>query len=146
MAGTWERILDQKPIPLIDHLVGEAAKLIAADYLRWPLEVEGGAEAAQTFGPEAQRPAPALYREALRLARWDVAHETDAFDDYMRNRRYLGAGIPESERGRLLLLGRWVVEQLLALGEHTQGRVNRARKLACADGIAREVERLLAVS
>lgn len=144
MSRSWERILDQKPIPLIDHLVSEAAKLIATDYLRWPLEVEAEEGAPPVFAADAPRPGPAVYRAAAKLARWDVAHETDAYDDYMRNRRYLSEGIPEGDRALLLVLSRWLVEQLLALGEHTHGRVNRKRKLDCLESIAREVDRQLA--
>lgn len=143
MSSRWERLLDQRPTPLLDHLILETAKLIAADYLRWPLELEAesGAETPAAIAPDAPRPSPAVYREALRLARWDVGHALDAFDDYVRNRRYLEHALVEAERPLLLLLSRWLVEQLHSLGEHTHGRVNRTRKLACLEAISREVAR-----
>ena len=43
----------------------------------------------------------------------------------MRNRRYLEVGIVDAERPVLLLVSRWVLEQLLSLSEATEGRVDR---------------------
>jgi hypothetical protein len=137
VSARWERLLDQKPVSLLDHLIREAAQLIAADFLRWPLEVEAEPGSPGVPPADQPRPAPTVYREAVRLARWDVASELDAYDDYMRNRRYLEQGLTEADRPLLLLLNRWLVEQMLVLGEHTQGRVNRQRKLACLDAIGR---------
>lgn len=136
----WERLLDQKPVSLLDHLIVEAGKLIARDFVRWPLELEPAPGSAQARAlAQEQVPTLTVYREALRLATWDVAAELDAYDDYMRNRRYLALGLTEEVRPTLLLLSRWLLEQLSVLGEHTHGRVNRARKLDCLDAIAREV-------
>lgn len=137
MSARWERLLDQKPVSLLDHLVQEAAKLIAQDYLCWPLEVEAEPGAPDLPPADQPRPSPTAYREALRLARWDLASELDAYDDYMRNHRYLERGLTEGDRQTLLLLSRWLLEQLLALGEHTHGRVNRKRKLDCLEAIGR---------
>ena len=144
MPSRWDRLLEQKPIALIDHLLEEAAKLIAADYQRWPLPVQevdlaSAKELAPLFLPDAPRPARETYLEAVKLAAWDLAREHDAYDDYMRNRRYLERGLTEADRPRLLLLSRWLVEQLLGLGEATQGRVNRARMRVVLDGIARKL-------
>jgi hypothetical protein len=144
MSSRWDRLLDQKPIALIDHLVEEAAKLIAADFQRWPLPVEeielaAAKELAPLFLPDAPRPAREAYVEAVRLAGWDLAREHEAYDDYMRNRRYLEHGLSEADRARLLLLSRWLLEQLLSLTEATQGRVSRARLRTVLESIARKL-------
>ena len=55
----------------------------------------------------------------------------------MRNRRYQQAGIPEGERPALLLVSRWVLEQLLSLSEATGGRVDRQALLGVVDRLER---------
>ena len=78
----------------------------------------------------------AVFSEARRLARWDLERATDAIDDYFRNRRYADAGIPDADRPALHLVSRWLVEQLLSLGEATGGRVKRADLVAVLDRLA----------
>ena len=40
MSERWERILDQKPVSLQEHLLDEAAKVLLAELGQWPLPVE----------------------------------------------------------------------------------------------------------
>lgn len=132
MIGRWERILESKPIPVVDHLVAEVGKLLAKDLEQWPLPIEElDVKLEPSFAPlllpDARRPSPKVFTEALRLVRWELAREVAAYDDYMRNRRYLAAEVLETERPALLLISRYVVEQLLALGEATEQRINRKR-------------------
>ena len=142
MSDRWERILDQKPVPLVEHLLDEAARLLLADLRRWPLPVQEidartGQSMAELLGPDAPPPSPAVFPAALRLVRWELGSEHEAYDDYMRNRRYQEAGIPERERPLLLLVSRWVLEQLLALSEATGGRVDRPALLGLVDRLER---------
>ena len=146
MSDRWERILDRKPVALQEHLLDEAAKLLLSQLGQWPLPVEEideqtGAGIAELFAPEAPRPTPAVLAAALKLARWDLDREHDAYDDFMRNRRYQEVGITERERPVLLFVSRWVLEQLLALSDATHGRVDRHALLRLVDrleaGIAR---------
>lgn len=146
MSNRWERILDQKPVPLQQYLLAEAARLLLDELGRWPLPVEEidqrtGAGMAALLGPEAPRPSPAVFSAALRLVRWELEREHDAYDDYMRNRRYLEVGIPERERPVLLLVSRWVFEQLLALSEATGGRVDRRALLGVVERLERGIAR-----
>lgn len=138
MTGRWERILESKPIPVIDHLVAEVGKLLAADLQKWPLPVEElDVQLEPTFAPlllpDARRPEHKVFVEALRLVRWELSRQFDAYDDYMRNKRYLAANVVETDRPALLLISRYVVEQLLALGEATENRINRARMAQVTD-------------
>jgi hypothetical protein len=139
MANRWEQVLEKKPIPIIDHLVDEMAKLFATELSKWPLEVselELGPESkpwARFLLPDAPPPSPVAWREAFRLAQWDLASELEAYDDYMRNQRWSEAGLDPEARGLLLFLSRYVTEQLLALGEATEGRIDRKKKLAVLD-------------
>lgn len=130
----WELVLEQKPRPVLEHLMAEAARLLAADLGQWPLPVQafdeqsGGAFAALA-AQHPERPDAALYHEAFRLTALDLARDFDAVDEYWRNHRFLEAGLPASARPMILFLTRFVTEQLLALGEATEGRLTRARLL-----------------
>ena len=59
----------------------------------------------------------------------------------MRNRRYLDSGISEPERPVLLLVSRWVLEQLLSLSEATEGRVDRRALLGLVERLERGLAR-----
>lgn len=132
MRNKWERLLDQRPVPLLDHLVAEAAKLFTNELRQWPPAVE-------SFDPDtgqgllaliAEHPLPPdarLYREAFRLTEWDLTREFDAIDDYWRNSRHHEAGLTDADKPMILFLTRFVTEQLLGLTEATNGRVNRLR-------------------
>lgn len=144
MSDRWERILDQKPVPLQQHLLDEAARLLLGELGHWPLPVEEidaqtGKGLVDLLRTDAPRPSPAVLPAALRLVRWELGREHDAYDDYMRNRRYLDSGIAEGERPALLLVSRWVLEQLLSLSEATGGRVDRRALLGVVDRLERGV-------
>jgi hypothetical protein len=129
-GSKWERLLDTKPIPLIDHLVEEAAKLLAADFATWPLPVQEldpvtGAGFAPLLEPGSVPPDDRAYGEAFQLTRWELEHDLDAYDDYMRNRRWMERGLPPESKTVLLLLSRWLYEQLTSLAEATGNRVKR---------------------
>ena len=150
MPSRWDLLLDQKPIPLVDHLLAEVAKLVARDLSRWPLPVEDldlstGRQFASLFAPDSKRPGEAVFAEAFRLARWELRRELDAYDDYLRNRRYLARGLAPDDRPALLLINRWLVEQMLSLGEATESRLKRPQMLECLDRIARHLALLGAV-
>ncbi|HZJ53803.1 MAG TPA: hypothetical protein VFD38_06655 [Myxococcaceae bacterium] len=142
MSNRWERILDQKPVPLEQHLLDEAARLLLGELAHWPLPVEEvdartGAGMLELLGPDSPRPSAAVLPAALRLVRWELDREHQAYDDYMRNRRYQADGIPEGERPALLLVSRWVLEQLLSLSEATGSRVDRRALLGVVDRLER---------
>jgi hypothetical protein len=130
MPSRWDYLFETKPIPLMDHLLEEVAKLLAKDLSRWPppvqeIDLDIGGMFAPLFLEPTPRPSQAVYDEALRLSRWELAREFDAYDDYMRNKRYLERGLAPTDRLPLLFLNRWLVEQMLGLGEATEGRVTR---------------------
>lgn len=138
MPSRWDRLFDLKPVPLMDHFVEEVAKLLAQDLQKWPppveeVDLDTGGHFAPLFTEPHPRPAPVVYTEALRLTRWELMHETDAFDDYMRNKRYLERGLAPEDRLSLLFLARWLTEQMLSLGEATEGRVKRKQMQICLD-------------
>ncbi|MDY7228629.1 hypothetical protein [Hyalangium rubrum] len=130
MPSRWDYLFETKPIPMMDHLLEEVAKLLAKDLTQWPppiqeIDLDVGGTFAPLFLEPTPRPGPAVYTEALRLSRWELAREFDAYDDYMRNKRYLERGLAPTDRLTLLFLNRWLVEQMLGLGEATEGRVKR---------------------
>ncbi|HYO58249.1 hypothetical protein [Archangium sp.] len=138
MASRWDYLFETKPVPLMDHLLEEVAKLLAKDLQQWPppvqeVDLDVGGQFAPLFTEPPPRPARAVYDEALRLSRWELAREIDAYDDYMRNKRYLERGLVPTDRLVLLFLNRWLVDHMLGLGEATEGRVNRRLMLQCLD-------------
>jgi hypothetical protein len=146
VSNRWERILDQKPVPLKQHLLDEAAKLLLVELGRWPLEIEEidaltGAGIAELVAPDSPSPSPAVFPAALRLVRWELEREHEAYDDYMRNRRYQEAGIPERERPVLLFVSRWILEQLDELSDATEGRVDRRAMLGLVERLDRGIAR-----
>lgn len=138
MASRWDYLFEAKRIPMMDHLLEEVAKLLAKDLERWPppveeIDLDAGGQFAPLFTEPTPKPAPGVYAEALRLARWDLTREFDAYDDYMRNNRYLERGLAPTDRLPMLFLSRWVVEQMLGLSESTDGRVTRKLMGQCLD-------------
>ncbi len=134
----WDHILESKPIPLIDHLVSEIAKLFAEDLKQWPPALEEideatGASVLALLQQDPQRPDARVWVEAFRLARFDVQREFDAHAEYFRNRRFLELGLTETDRPMLLFISRYLTEQVLALQEATQGRINRQRMVDVLD-------------
>ncbi len=130
MPSRWERLLETKPIPVIEHLIEEVSKLFAESMRAWPLEVEDAdAGTLELLKAHEKRPEDAVFREAFRLARWDLGREFEAFDDYIRNMRFVAVGLPPETKGLLLFLSRFMTEQALGLNEATEGRIDRGRML-----------------
>lgn len=140
MSDRWERVLEKKPVSLQEHLLDEAAKLLLVELRQWPLAIEEvdehtGAGIAEFLAPDAPRPSPAVLAAALKLARWDLDREHEAYDDFMRNRRYQETGITERDRPVLLFVSRWVLEQLMSLSDATDGRIDRHALLRLVDRV-----------
>lgn len=140
MRSRWEAVLDSKPVPLSEHLLVECSKLFAKDLSTWPPPVEelSGADARLLAG-EPPPPGPGLMREAFKLARWDLEHDLDAYDEYMRNQRWLETGLAAGDKALLLFMSRFIQEQLHGLSEATRGRVNRRAMLRVLDLTERAV-------
>ncbi|MFN7130618.1 MAG: hypothetical protein ACK4N5_00950 [Myxococcales bacterium] len=144
----WDFIQDLKPIELKQHFLNEAAKLLAKDLEKWPLTIEAWenpqAEArfARLTLPGAPRPDERVYEAAFKLARWEMEREFEAIDEFMRNERWRAYGADEYGRDAMLLLNRWMIEQLLSILEVTEGRINRALLVELVDRTERELRRL----
>ncbi|MBL8949593.1 MAG: hypothetical protein JNK82_02375 [Myxococcaceae bacterium] len=140
MPSKWDAVLESKPVPLGEHLLTECSKLFASELAKWPPPVtEATGDAAALLAGEPAKPSWQLMREAFRLARWDLGREHDAYDDYMRNQRFLEAGVAPADKPMLLFVSRLIEEQLLGLGEATEGRVDRKAMLRVLDLTERAV-------
>jgi hypothetical protein len=138
----WELILEQKPIPILEHLLDEVSRLFAAELAAWPpnvtdFDAQTGASLERLLADQPARPDDRVYGEAFRLTRWDLGRDFEAVDDYWRNQRHLEAGLSAADKPMILFLTRFISEQLLALGEATDGRVTRARMLDALGRIER---------
>ena len=145
MASRWDHLFEARPVPVVDHLLEEVARLLAKELAQWPPPVQevdlttaSPAFAALLTG-EHPRPSPAVYTEALGLARLELQRELDAYDEYMRNKRYLERGLAPTDRAALLFLDRWLVEQMLALAEATGGRLKRPQLVRCLELVERKL-------
>jgi hypothetical protein len=130
----WERLLEQKPIALVDHLIDEVARLFSKALVEWPPSVESldevsAAPLRELLLRQPARPDERLYRQAFTLARYDVGRDLEAFDDHVRNERWVAVGLLPSDRPLLLFLARLLTEQVLTLAEHTSGRLTRPQLL-----------------
>jgi hypothetical protein len=141
VPSRWDLVLDSKPVPIVEHLLDEVAKLLAADLAQWPLPVldldpEAGRTFAPLLEPGSERPDEAVFEEAFRVARWELEREIDASAEYFRNRRFTARGLPEDARTPILFISRWLVEQLLSLREHTHSRITRPQLVQCLERTA----------
>lgn len=140
MPAWWER-LDIRRVTIADQLMTEASKLLFDELGTWPPAVErvpvdrGGRpqEFADVLAPGSPVPPRAAYVEAIRLARWDLRRDFEAFDDYVRNRRWTEADLEDANKPQVLFLASYLTESLLALQEATEGRVKRADLVAALD-------------
>jgi hypothetical protein len=134
----WESLLSAKPIPLVEHLLEEISKLLSKELGTWPPPIESLDEQAgkgfrPIFSGEGARPSLSAYEQSFRLARWELARDFEAYDDYLRNRRWLEKGLAAGDKPALLCLSRWLVERMLALREETQGRISRQQLIDCLE-------------
>lgn len=72
----WDLVLQRKPTPLVDHLVGELGALFADELARWPPAIDEIDEATLAMLEELidtypHRPGRPAYEAAFTLARWD---------------------------------------------------------------------------
>lgn len=142
MPSRWEQILESKPIPLIDHLLSEVAKLLEKDLRQWPLPLleldpDTGTRFSALLQPDAPRPHPEVYEEAFKVARWELERELDASAEYFRNQRWRERQLPDEVRQPILFISRWLVEQLLSLREYTHSRVTRPQLVDCLTRLER---------
>jgi len=77
--------------------------------------------------PAGARPSSGVFEQSFLLARWDVLRDFAAYDDYVRNGRWLEAGLAPTDKPALLFISRWLVEQALELAERTSGHLNRGQ-------------------
>lgn len=130
MPSRWDAILELKPVPIREHLLDALSTLLAKDLEHWPPPLEDpSADTAALLQETPQRPAARLFREAFALARFEVEHAADAFDDYVRNRRWREAGLADRHKPVLLFVSRLLVEQLDVLSQATDGRINQQARL-----------------
>jgi len=132
----WDHLFEQRPIPLIEHLLEEVAQLLANDLRHWPPPIEElDSQVSKDFrsiaGGERPQPPREAYRQSFQLARWELLREFAAYDDYIRNQRWTEQGLSPTHKLDLLYLSRWMLEKLLLLQEQTQGRVNREQLADC---------------
>lgn len=144
MGSRWDALLEQKPVTLTEHLLEEASKRLSRELAEWPLptgdlDPQAGRAFQSLLQPDHPRPPETVFQQSFRLARWDVQREFAAYDDYVRNRRWLDAGLTPADKPALLFISRWLVEQVLQMAESTGGRVKRDQLLDCLDRTSRRL-------
>lgn len=142
MPSRWEHLLESKPIPLVDHLLEEVAKLLEKDLRQWPLPVteldpETGAGFTALLQSDSVRPRPEVFEAAFQVARWELERALDASAEYFRNQRWREHNLPDDARQSILFISRWLVEQLLSVREYTHSRVTRPQLIDCLGRLER---------
>jgi len=133
MAGRWDFLYEVRPVPLQEHLVEELGRLVAEDLSRWPPALESfafpeeGARFAPLLESGTPRPDAAAFRAAFLLARLELEREIARIDDYMRNERWRPGVSPGASYDAMILISRYLTEQMLCVLERTGGRVLRAQ-------------------
>ena len=131
MGSRWDFLYDLKPVPLAEHVVEEASKLVARELSAWPLSItdwanpQDEARFRPLCEPGAARPDDRVYQAAFRLARLELMREFEQVDDFMRNERWREFTGPGLGVDQMLLVSRYLTEQMLSLSEATEGRVKR---------------------
>ncbi|MBI5546495.1 MAG: hypothetical protein HY901_21650 [Deltaproteobacteria bacterium] len=147
MGSRWDHLYEIKPVPLAEHFVEEVSKLVAKDLTEWPLAIESWTSAQEEerfkplLGPDSSRPDGRVLGEAFRLARWELMREFEQIDEYMRHERW--REVTPAGRGvdQILLVCRYLTEQMLAIIEATGGRIKRPQLV---DLLLRAERRLMA--
>ncbi len=144
MSSRWDYLYDLRPVSLTAHLIAELARIVAERITAWPPPIDGWASERERarFEPlvamGAPRPDEAVFREAFRLARWELGREVEAVDDYMRHERWRELAGPDT-LDAIIFLWRYLTEELLTAQEATEGRVRRHELITCLDDIERRV-------
>jgi hypothetical protein len=150
--GRWDHLFDLKSKPLTEHLLDEVAGLLSQELAEWPPTViEWTSDSdhqrfAPLFRPEAPRPGAMTFREAFRLARWEMQRDVFAIDAYMTETQWRSAGVSDAEFLALLFLHQWLVEQMLGLTEVTGGRIKRPQLEECLGRAERRFARISGAS
>lgn len=137
-AGRWEFLEGVRAIGAAEAIARELAKQLAEELRGWPPAVELGDEPqarkfAPLFASGARRPSAAALREGFRLARWEMQHDLEAIDYYLRN-DHAGRAAPDPyDRLALEFVWRYLTEALLVVREATEGRVKRRDLLVALD-------------
>lgn len=144
MGSPWDAILEQKPVTLTEHLIEEASKQLSKELAEWPLPIsdldpQTGRSFQPLLEPNHPRPRQAVFQQSFRLAQWDLQREFAAYDEYVRNRRWLDAGLTPADKPALLFISRWLVEHVLQMAESSGGRVKREQLLDCLDRTSRRL-------
>jgi hypothetical protein len=126
-------------------IITEIAKAIADELSRWPPQLEWTDDLARErfamlYDFDGPRPDPAALTEGFRLARWDLARQTDEMNYYLRNDHMGRAVTDETQRLIAQLVWRYLTELLLDVAERLEGRLRRPQLLLCLD----EAEKRLA--
>ena len=139
MSSRWDR-LDIRRVTLMDQLMTEASKILWDQLGTWPPPFE--LERADATVPAADSPVPptAAFVAGIRLARWDLQREFEAFDDWIRNRRWTEVGLDDRHKPSILFLASWLTESMLALQDATQGRAKRPDLVLALDRLQKKFE------
>jgi hypothetical protein len=96
VSDRWERILEQKPVSLQEHLLDEAAKLLLVELRQWPLPSRKSTRTPERESRSSSRRCPASIprgpRSGAQAQRWDLEREHEAYDDFIAEPALPGGG------------------------------------------------------
>ena len=148
MSSRWDWLYDVRSVPLTDYVLDEVAKKLRDRLADWPVQVlEWNSEGdrirfSPLVAPDSAPPDFYTFREAFRLASWELSREYEAIDSYMRREEWKNAGIGPDGYDLLVFLDRYLTEEMLAVLDVTEGRIGRRDLVRCLD----KAEKLLLFS
>ena len=121
--GRWDRFHEARRQAVGDWLADEVVKTLVADLRGWPPpiyvwnDLDARAKYAEALTPGCPRPPLPLWRDAFRLARWELEREYEAIDHYVRNDHGARVAADARERQCLQLLHAWLTDSCLEILE-----------------------------
>jgi hypothetical protein len=139
MANPYEWLYEREAQPLKEFVLDEVAKVLAKAVEEFPPPIESWEreDLRVRFEPLlttfAGRPPLSVVREALKLYRLELARDVEGIDEYMRNDRWLQAGLSEQERELAVFLWQFWTEQTLAFKDYAGSKFRWSELTGLAD-------------
>jgi len=133
--GRWDRFHEARRQEVDDWLSDEVVKVLHEDLRDWPppivywQDLEARKRYEDALAPTCPRPPLLVFRDAFQLARWELEHDFEAIDYYVRNDKAGLVATTPLERLCLRFLHAWLTDSMLEILEVS--RLKRPQLVEC---------------